>query len=402
MNHSGIGMIMKTRGTIAIAFSTFIAFMGIGVVDPLLPLIGRQMGASPFQVEWLFTSYIAVMSLSMFISGYFSTRFGGKKTLIIGLLIVVLFATLSGLSPNITIFAIFRGGWGLGNAFFTSTALSIIVGISAGKFERSITIYEAALGLGIASGPLLGGFLGSFSWRYPFFGTATLMAIGFLVTVAFVKEPGNWEKRRTPIEIFNALANRPVRVNSLIALGYNFGFFTILAFTPLTLSKLTTVQLGITYFLWGILVAFSSVVLVPRIARKMDKLKLLQINLLLFAIIFIILGEFPSLRLETIVVSGIFCGISNASFTSLAMEVSPFTRSVSSAAYNFLRWAGAAIAPIMAGFLAQIYGFSFPFYVTAIVVVIASIALIFYTPLLKRSIETIIAEKTPPGLINQN
>ena len=60
---------MNHSGTITIAFSTFIAFMGIGVVDPFLPLIGRQMGASPFQVEWLFTSYIAVMSLSMFISG---------------------------------------------------------------------------------------------------------------------------------------------------------------------------------------------------------------------------------------------------------------------------------------------------------------------------------------------
>jgi len=133
----------------------------------------------------------------------------------------------------------------------------------------------------------------------------------------------------------------------------------------------------------------------------MDKLKLLQINFILFAIIFIILGEFPPFRLQTIVVSGIFCGISNASFTSLAIDVFPFTRSVSSAAYNFLRWAGAAIAPIMVGFLAQIYGFSFPLYVTAKVVVIAFIALIFYAPLLKRSIETIIAEKTP-GLINQD
>ena len=378
----------KFGGTMAIAFSTFIAFMGIGVVDPLLPLIGRQMGATPFQVEWLFTSYIAVMSLSMFISGYFSTRFGSKRTLITGLLIVVLFSTLSGLSPNITIFAIFRGGWGLGNAFFTSTALSIIVGISAGKLERSITIYEAALGLGIASGPLLGGFLGSFDWRYPFFGTATLMAIGFIVTMAFVKEPQNREKRRTPIEIIEALGNRPVRINSLIALGYNFGFFTILAYTPLTLSGLTTIELGITYFLWGILVAFSSVVLVPRIIRRIDRLNLLEINLLLFAIIFIVMGEFPLYRLEAIVVSGLFCGISNASFTSLAMEVSPYSRSVSSAAYNFLRWAGAAIAPILAGFLGQTYGFSFPFFVVAPVVIVSCAALFLYAPMLRESIGT--------------
>ncbi len=376
----------KFGGTLAVAFSTFIAFMGIGVVDPLLPLIGKQMGASPFQVEWLFTSYIAVMSLSMFLSGYFSTRFGSKRTLITGLLIVVLFSTLSGLSPNISIFAVFRGGWGLGNAFFTSTALSIIVGISAGKLERSITIYEAALGLGIASGPLLGGFLGTFDWRYPFFGTATLMAIGFIVTMAFVSEPKNREKRRTPIEIIEALRNPGVRINSLIALGYNFGFFTILAYTPLTLSGLTTIQLGITYFFWGTLVAFSSVILVPRLIKVIERMRLLELNLLIFALLFVIMGEYPTYRLIAVVLSGILCGISNASFTSLAMEVSPFSRSVSSAAYNFLRWAGAAIAPILAGFLGQIYGFSFPFYVVAPVILIASASLFIYAPRLRTAI----------------
>lgn len=386
-------------GVIAVAFSTFIAFMGIGVVDPLLPLIGRQMGASPFQVEWLFTSYIAVMSLSMFISGYLSTRFGSKKTLITGLLVVVLFSTLSGLSPGISIFAVFRGGWGLGNALFTSTALSIIVGLSSGNVERSITIYEAALGLGIASGPLLGGFLGTFDWRYPFFGTATLMAIGFIVTMAFVSEPENREKRRTPVEIIEALRDGGVRTNSLIALGYNFGFFTILAYTPLTLAGLTTIELGITYFLWGILVAFSSVILVPRLIRKIDRFRLLEMNLLIFSILFIVMGAFPLLRLEIVVVSGLFCGISNASFTSLAMEVSPFSRSVSSAAYNFLRWAGAAIAPILAGLLGQTYGFSTPFYVVAPVILAATLTLFFYAPRLRYSIATNFPKAVPsnPG-----
>lgn len=376
-------------GLVAVAFAAFIAFMGIGVVDPLLPLIGRDMGASPFQIEWLFTSYIAVMSLSMFISGYFSTRFGGKKTLITGLLIVVLFSTLSGISPNITIFAIFRGGWGLGNAFFTSTALSIIVGISAGssgKIERAITIYEAALGLGIASGPLLGGILGEYSWRYPFFGTATLMAIGFIVTVTLVKEPSRAEKKRTPIEIIEALRSKPVLLNALAALGYNFGFFTILAYTPLTLSGLTTFQLGITYFLWGVLVAISSVILVPRLIRRIDRFVLLQIVLILFAALFVLMGEFSSYRLELIIISGLFCGVSNASFTSIAIEVSPFSRSVSSASYNFLRWAGAAIAPIMAGYLGGLLGLSFPFFVVAPVVALSAVTLILFSPLLRSSV----------------
>lgn len=144
----------------ATAFATFVAFMGIGVVDPILPLIGRSMGATPSQVEWLFTSCIAIMSLAMLVSGVLGTRLGGKRTMLLGLGLVVVFATSSGLSPSIGALAGFRAGWGLGNAFFTSTALSIIVGLSTGGMGPAITLYEAALGLGIASGPLIGGSLG--------------------------------------------------------------------------------------------------------------------------------------------------------------------------------------------------------------------------------------------------
>lgn len=59
-----------------------------------------------------------------------------------------------------------RGGWGLGNALFVATARSIIVGAAPGDLGNAITLYEAALGLGISSGPLLGAVLGSMSWRY--------------------------------------------------------------------------------------------------------------------------------------------------------------------------------------------------------------------------------------------
>ncbi|MGC8630594.1 MAG: MFS transporter [Thermoplasmata archaeon] len=121
----------------------------------------------------------------------------------------------------------------MGNAFFTSTAISILVRLSAGRISESMFIYEAALGLGIVSGPLFGGLHGSFSWRYPFLGTSMLMAIGFLLRYAFVHEPPNKEKKRTLLEIIEALRNKLVRINALVALDYNFGFFTILAFTPL-------------------------------------------------------------------------------------------------------------------------------------------------------------------------
>ena len=141
------------------------------------------------------------------------------------------------------------------------------------------------------------------------------------------------------------------------------------------------------------MVAFSSVILVPRLIKVIERMRLLELNLLIFALLFVIMGEYQTYRLIAVVLSGILCGISNASFTSLAMEVSPFSRSVSSAAYNFLRWAGAAIAPILAGFLGQIYGFSFPFYVVAPVILIASASLFIYAPRLRTAI-TANASKT--------
>ena len=54
---------------------------------------------------------------------------------------------------------------------------------ASGGSYLAILLYEAALGLGISLGPLLGAALGDMSWRYPFYGTATLMAIGFILAV---------------------------------------------------------------------------------------------------------------------------------------------------------------------------------------------------------------------------
>jgi ACDE family multidrug resistance protein len=371
----------------ATAFATLVAFMGIGVVDPILPLIGRAMGATPSQVEWLFTSYIAVMAIAMLVSGVLATRLGGRRTLLLGLGVVVVFATASGLSPNIGVLALVRGGWGLGNALFTSTALSIIVGLSAGGMGPAITLYEAALGLGIASGPLLGGWLGSQSWRHPFFGTATLMLIAFLITLSLVREPPSREKPRTGRDIFAALKSPPVLTNALIGLSYSYGFFTILAYSPLTLAHLTPIQLGVTYFLWGLLVAVSSVLIVNWLLTRWNPVSILRLNLLALVVLFVVAGlVHGNGLLYTIVVSGFFCGIANALFTTLAMEVSPFSRSISSGAYNFLRWAGAAVAPVMAGVLDQAFGRDIPFFVAAAILAVGVAALSSRAPLLRAAL----------------
>ncbi len=220
----------------ATALAAVFAFMGIGLVDPILPAIAKNLEASTSEVSLLFTSYFLVTAIAMLISGFVSSRIGGKKTLLIGLAIIVVFASLSGLSGSVEQLVGFRAGWGLGNALFVATALAVIVGVASGGTGTAIILYEAALGLGISLGPLLGALLGGWQWRAPFFGTAVLMAAAFVALLALLpKTPAPAKKSRLRDPLL-ALGHKGLRTTAASALFYNYGFFTILAFTPFILG----------------------------------------------------------------------------------------------------------------------------------------------------------------------
>lgn len=176
----------QPRAVWAVAFACVVSFMGIGLVDPILPALASGLHATPSQVSLLFTSYLVVTAVAMLVVGWVSSRIGAKPTLAVGLILIVVFAALAGTSNSIGGIVGFRAGWGLGNALFIATSLAVIVASASGGFAGAIILYETALALGIAVGPLLGGELGSISWRGPFFGVATLMSIALVATVAFV------------------------------------------------------------------------------------------------------------------------------------------------------------------------------------------------------------------------
>src|SRR6201747_2194420 len=179
-------MLKQPRAVWAVAFACVIAFMGIGLVDPILKSIASQLDASPSQVSLMFTSYMAIMGIAMLVTGVVSSRIGPKRTLLGGLVLIIVFAALAGSSNSIGAIVGFRAGWGLGNALFVATALSTIVTAASGSVAQAIILFEAALGIGIASGPLVGGLLGEHSWRLPFYGVSTLMLIALVATSFFL------------------------------------------------------------------------------------------------------------------------------------------------------------------------------------------------------------------------
>ncbi len=341
----------QPRAVWAVAFACVISFMGIGLVDPILPALRDQLNATPSQVELLFTSYLVVTAVAMLVTGWVSTRIGAKRTLLAGLALIVVFSALAGSSGTIGQIVGFRAGWGLGNALFIATSLAVIVASASGGFAGAIILYETALGVGIALGPLVGGELGAISWRGPFFGVTTLMAIALVATLVLVDKTPRPAHRTSILDPLRALRHRGLLTMGLTALCYNWAFFTVLGYAPFPMN-LDTHQLGYVFTGWGVLVAIFAIFVAPRLERRLGVARTLYLSLTLFAIDVLVIAIGTTSRpvlIPAVIVSGAFIGINNTVTTQAVMTVSTAERPVASAAYGFIRFIGAGLAPYVAG-----------------------------------------------------
>ncbi|MFI6814692.1 MFS transporter [Nonomuraea sp. NPDC050328] len=358
---TGGGLLRQPVSVWATAFAAVVAFMGIGLVDPILPSIAQGLHASASEVSLLFTSYFLVTAVAMLVTGWVSSRIGGKRTLLLGLGLVVVFAALAGTSGSVAELVGFRAGWGLGNALFVATALAVIVGAASGGAETAIILYEAALGLGISLGPLVGALLGDWNWRAPFFGTATLMAAGFVLIATLLRAVPRPAVKTRLSDPLRALAHGGLSTTAFTALFYNFAFFTVLAFTPFILG-MSAYGIGAVFFGWGVMVAVCSVLLAPRLQRRLGSVTVLHLALALLAVlqVGIALSGHAGIVVFTIL-TGVPIGICNTVFTEAAMEVSDAPRPIASAGYNFVRWMGGALAPFVATKLGEHLGTAVPY-----------------------------------------
>ena len=371
--HERVNPLKQPKAVYAVAFACVVSFMGIGLVDPILPSLAGQLHATPAQVELLFTSYLTVTAVAMLVTNFVSSRIGAKPTLIAGLALIVVFSALAGLSGSLGGIIGFRAGWGLGNALFIATSLAVIVGSASGGYAGAIILYETALGIGIALGPLVGGILGSISWRGPFFGVTVLMSIALVATVVLVERTPRPEHRTSILAPLRALRDRGLLGMSLVALCYNWGFFTILGYSPFPMH-LSPIELGLVFTGWGIMVAIFAVFVAPRLRARFGTVNVLYVNLLLLAGVSMAIAVGTSNRtvlIVAVIVSGAFVGLNNTLTTQAVMLVSSVERPVASAAYGFVRFIGGGLAPFCAGLMAAAWSVHVPFVVGAAALLLA-------------------------------
>jgi ACDE family multidrug resistance protein len=355
------------------AFAAVIAFMGIGLVDPILLSIAKGLDATPSQVTLLFSSYLGVQVIAMLVTGAASAKFGPKRTVLVGLTLIVVATALCAAAGSIEQLVGLRALWGLGNAFFIATALSVIVGAATGGQSGAILLYEAALGVGLSVGPLLGALLGSISWRGPFVGTAVLMACGLVLCAVFLKSDKH--EKREPIKLLDplrALKHTGLLRTSVASALYTAAFFAVLAWSPFVLGW-SAIAVGLIFCGWGLCVAVAGVALAPRLAAKLGERHAAAAAVFGYAVLMLVLAV-PSkpVLVAGIIVSGLVSGLLNTLFTGTAMSISDAPRPVASAGYNFCRWLGGAVAATLVGHVAEWFGSpQAPFVASAVLCVIA-------------------------------
>ncbi|TJY39603.1 MFS transporter [Cohnella pontilimi] len=365
------GILNQPRAVWAVFFAGIIAFMGIGLVDPILLSIAHDMGASPSEVSLLFTSYNAVMAVAMLITGTITSRIGMKATLLLGIVIIAVFSGLGGMSDSIWTLVGLRGGWGFGNALFVATALTAIVSLSTSGVTKAIVLYEAAIGIGISAGPLVGGELGAISWRGPFLGVAALMVIAFIALITMMPKQNSHQvqgaKKTSLLDPFRAMKHRSLVVFGVTACLYNFGFFTLMFSAPYAMG-LDEHGIGYVFLGWGVLLAITSVFMAPKLQQRFGTVPSMSVMLVLFSLTLLAMGIWTDTQwviIASVIFAGALLGNNNTLITTGVMNAAPVQRSTASAAYSFLRFIGGAIAPYFAGKLAEWYNPHVPFIVGA-------------------------------------
>ena len=368
----------QPRAVWAVAFACVVSFMGIGLVDPILASLRDKLHASPAQVELLFTSYLVVTAVAMLVTGWVSSRIGAKRTLIAGLVLIVVFAAAAGSSDTINGIVGFRAGWGLGNALFIATSLAVIVASASGGFAGAIVLYETALGVGIALGPLLGGALGQVSWRGPFFGVSVLMAIALIATLVLLPPTPRPVRRQRLREPLVALRHRSLATTSVVGLLYNWAFFTLLGYSPFLMNIASPEKLGLVFCAWGVLVAIFAVWGAPWLKARFGTPRTLYGNLVLMSLVMATIGiwpDHPAVVIVAVIIAGAFIGVNNTLVTTAVMSIAPVERPVASATYGFVRFIGGGLAPFAAGKLVEHYNAHVPFLIGTAAALVGAVVL---------------------------
>ena len=179
----------RWQALIVLAFSLLVVTVGNTILNVGLPTIQEELDASASELQWIVDGYLLLFAGLLLAAGSLGDRFGRRRALLAGLAVFgagSLWASFAG-SPTELIAA--RALMGVGAAGIMPTTLSVITNIfPEDERPKAIAAWAAVAGMGIAIGPIVGGWMiEHFDWNAMFL--FNLPAVVVLIGAALVLVP---------------------------------------------------------------------------------------------------------------------------------------------------------------------------------------------------------------------
>jgi EmrB/QacA subfamily drug resistance transporter len=147
-------------------------------------------------VQWVSLSYVLAMVALVTPIGRFSDVLGRKRVYLIGFSVFTVGSALCGVAPSLAMLIVFRLLQAVGAAAIASNSVAVVTtSMPRDKLRAGLAVQSSVQALGLASGPVIGGFLVDlFGWRSVFYVNVPIGIAAVIVGVAFLPRTKSVDK----------------------------------------------------------------------------------------------------------------------------------------------------------------------------------------------------------------
>ncbi|MEY4901501.1 MAG: hypothetical protein RLZZ190_228 [Actinomycetota bacterium] len=362
-----------------LVFASFFVAVGFGIIAPTIPLFAKSFGVNNAQVGSIISAFALARFASGLISGKFVDKFGERLVFTVGIAFVALSSFAAALAQSYEQLLIFRSAGGLGSSMFSVAAGSMLLrAVNDDQRARAQSLYNGSFLVGMMAGPVIGGFLTAISLRAPLLVYAALLVVasaagGFLLRNSVLAARPTEKTIVVKTSIRDALAMKPYVIALMISFVTAWVLFgmsrSVLPLFMVEDMKSSAGFIGIGFTISAVvqgLFLLKAGGLSDDRGRKFSAIS--GLILLGISVLLLVLTFHPWIFLLSMFVGAFGSAFLSTTPSAIVGDVLRGKGGQVIALYQMSGDAGAMIAPVVLGFIADHYGFRATFAISALLV----------------------------------